>query len=405
MSQSILMITSEFGKEIVGGLGIVASKLTSQLRRNGYQVTVITLNRKGHELKKEGYKNITVYHFPKQPPYYQCRQLVAQEILPYIELPDLIHLQSVQGLELAKALKNQYGIPVVYTSHSMGIVESETTDRERTEVNLQQEKIYELADTIICPSRMEKHRFGLHYPYLQNKVEVIPNGIDVHKVEPKKNIHPHRLLYVGRAARSKGLETLILALPKVIQKLPKTVLHVIGHGSSSYMKQINDLIRQYNLKHKVIFHPWMEQAELSRYYKASTIVIIPSYYESFGMVMLEAMAHGTAVIATTEVGAAEEISRSVVLKVPPKDSDQMAKAIIHLLKNRHTLIERGKSGIEISKEYTWDRPVLKYIELYKRLIPNAPDTEENSNPDIEEAHNLDIENTTNIEEAPNSSHE
>lgn len=383
MGKSILMITTEYGKDIVGGLGIVASKLTHALIEKGFHLTVVTLNRKDRKVRRESNKSISVFRFPKQPPYYQNRQLAANEILPYIELPDLVHLQSVQGVELAEALQENYGIPVVYTSHSMGVVESEMTDRERSEVNRQQEKAYELANAIICPSRMEKQRFSLYYPRLVDKVEVIPNGIDIQKITPKRKIFPHRLLYVGRTARSKGLETLIMALPRVIQRKPKTVLHVVGHGSTSYSQRIQQLIRQLKLKRRVIFHPWVEQSLLSRYYKAATIVIIPSYYESFGMVLFEAMAHGTPVITTTEVGAAADISRSVVLKVPPKDSGQLATAIIHLLNNQSSLKERGTSGLDISRHYAWDRPISLYIDLYRKLIRSSPITIEPPDPTVD----------------------
>lgn len=369
MSHSILMITTEFDQEIVGGLGIVATKLTRHLVDRGYQLTVITLNRKDDKVKKKSGK-IIVYQFPKNAQFYQNRQMVASEIARYINVPDLIHLQSVQGLELAKYLKSKHGTPIVYTSHSMGIVESEVTERDRSETNKQQEEIYELVDAIICPSRMERKRLIHYYPHLVDKVHVIPNGIDRNKIKPKRKIIPNRILYVGRVARSKGLETLIRALPKVIKKRPKTILHVVGSGSSSYMGEMRQLISQLKLKQKVIFHPWMDQDELSRYYRGTTIVVIPSHYESFGMVVVEALAHATPVIVTTAVGAAEDMSRSVIIKVEPKNHSQLSDALIHLLSSRSSLIERGKNGYKIAKQYSWEYTSDKYIDLYQRLISN-----------------------------------
>ncbi len=369
------MITSEYDKEIVGGLGIVSTKLAHGIRDYNYRLTVVTFNRKGNEVKTER-GDIDVFRFPRTFPYYRDRQLIASEIIPYIEIPDVVHLQSVQGLDLAKHFKETYGTPIVYTSHSMGIVEAETTDREREYVNHQQEAIYALADKVICPSNMEKQRFLLYYPQHRQKVEIIPNGIDIKRIKPKRKILPNRLLYVGRTAKSKGIETLLQSLPQVLRKLPNTVLHVVGHGSSSSAKRIDRLISRHNLKRNIVFHPWIPQEELFHFYHQCTLVVIPSYYESFGMVMLESMAHGTPVIVTTAVGAAENMSRSVVLKVPPKDNKTLANAIISLAKDRTALIRRGKQGIGIAREYTWDIPIKRYTELYHRLIQTAKTVED-----------------------------
>lgn len=376
MSISILMITSEMEPDIVGGLGIVSSKLARHITDEGHRMTIVTINRRDREVKKEHSKQLSIFRFPKQPPYYQNRQFVAKEILPHIEIPDVVHLQCVQGLELATYLKEKYHTPIIYTSHSMGIVEAETTERERSEVNASQEAIYELADAIVCPSRMERTRFVHYYPHLKDKVEIISNGIDASNIKPKRKSIPNRLLYVGRIARSKGLETLLLALALLSRKKPRLVLHVVGHGSPSSMKRVKDIISKKRLKDRVVFHPWVEQNEVYRFYKASTVVIIPSHYESFGMVMLEAMAHGTPVIVTTEVGAAEDFSRSVVIKVPPKDPRILAESILHLTSDVKSLKERGAKGIAIARIYSWERPVALYLALYRRLVKQNSTNEE-----------------------------
>lgn len=371
----MLVITSEFDKEIVGGLGIVSTKIANGVRAKGYQLTVVTFNRKGNEVKVDR-GDIQVFRFPRALPYYRDRQFVVDEIIPYLEIPDLIHLHSVQGLDIAKHFKETYGIPVIYTSHSIGIIEAETTDRDRNYVNHQQDAIYELADTITCPSNMEKQRFILYYPQHREKIEVIPNGIDIKKMRPKKKIIPNRLLYVGRTAKSKGIETLIQSMPLILRKLPNTVLHIVGHGSTASSKRMAKLIARHRIKRNIVFHPWIPQEELFRFYHQCTLVIVPSYYESFGMVMLESMAHGTPVVATTAVGAAENISRSVVLKVPPKDTKTLAEAILRLAKDRSSLIERGKQGVDIAREYTWEIPIKRYSELYRRLIESIKPIED-----------------------------
>ncbi|MCF6093328.1 glycosyltransferase family 4 protein [Microaerobacter geothermalis] len=369
MTRSILMITSEFEPDIVGGLGIVSTQLVKELVKKGIQVTVVSLRRSGDYVSSHEGK-FKVIRFPKITRFYQNRQMIPESISPYLKKisPDLIHIQCVQGMELGKNLKSHYRVPLIYTSHSIGREEAEgRINPDQLLVVKQQEKLYETADSIVCPSNMEKRVLLKHYPLWESKVTVIPNGIAEIDIPRRKNANLYHLLYVGRLAWSKGLETVIRALPLVVRKHPRTVLHVVGDGSSSYRRHIQGLIKKYHLDKRVVFHSWMEQRKLSNVYSLSGIVIVPSYYESFGMVVLEAMAHGVPVIVTTAVGVAEDMSRSVVMKIKPKNVQEMAEAIHHLLSNQSSAKSRGKAGLKLVKKYFWSNTADQYLALYRKL--------------------------------------
>jgi glycogen(starch) synthase len=373
MSTNILMITSEYEPDIIGGLGIVSTRLSKELASKGIDVTVVTLARDINSVRVEEHGKLTVIRIPRSGDHYQNRQMDPKAFIPYLEKKsfDLAHIQCVQGLELAKYLKSHYDIPLIYTSHSIGREEAITEGKSnpgRIVSVKHQESLYDTVHAIVCPSSLEKSIFRKHYPGQESKVVVIPNGFQVIGKSGSTSVNPNQLLYVGRLTRPKGLETIIRALPMVAKIHQKVVLHVVGDGSSSYRRHIIGLMKKLHIQNRVIFHPWMDQKELTKFYSSSSMVIVPSNYESFGMVVLEALAHGTPVVATKAVGVAEGLSRSVVMQVQPKNAKEMAQSIHHLLSDRSSAHRRGKDGMELVKQFSWSRIADLYISLYGKML-------------------------------------
>lgn len=365
------MIASEYEPQIVGGLGIVATELTKQLVRREHQMIVITLDRHGSHVSHDR-GNPYIIRFPAKEPYYVDRQWnptsVLQELKDSKLNPDVVHVHSVQGMLLANELKKRYRIPVFYTSHSIGRQEISITGARRTRVISQQEELYRIADKIIVPSNMEKKIFQAIYPKYKKKVEVIPNGVHLTKTSRERNEVPYSILYVGRLSHTKGLMTVIYALPEVIKRQKRVALHVIGDRSGSYKRKVEWLIRRLKIEKHVSFYSWKDNEDLQKYYRRASIVVVPSLYDSFGLVPIEALNQGTPVIVSDQVGVGDYFSRSVVMKVKAGKPKDWSRAMIALLSHSDERKKRGKKGQRSLEAFKWHRVTDQYSDLFRQFI-------------------------------------
>ncbi len=199
---------------------------------------------------------------------------------------------------------------------------------------------------------------------------VIPNGVDLNRFRPqvrkKKNII--KLLAIGRLIPRKGFQYIIEALPEVINKSNKNFeLQIIGSGP--YQEDLHRLVKRNQIENKVKFLGLVEYDNLIKYYRNADILINSSYGEGMPLVVLEAMATGLPIIATRVPGNEELVKNNYNgFIVRPKDSKELAHALIKML-NNDTLRERmSRNSLKIIKNYNWEKITEEYVELYKQLL-------------------------------------
>lgn len=222
-------------------------------------------------------------------------------------------------------------------------------------------------DGLIAVSPPAKEFISKHFP---GEYEIIPNGVDVNFFSPftpplnqfcddKKNI-----LFVGRLEKRKGVEYLIMAFREVKRKFPNCRLLILGPGVR--------LRRRYEKMAKgipdVLFLGYVPYNELPRYYASADICCFPSTgEESFGMVLLEAMAMGKPIVATNIPGYAHLIDKEGIL-VPPKDERSLAQALLYLLENPHLGREMGEKGRVKAEGFSWEGIARRILEFYHRFL-------------------------------------
>jgi len=207
--------------------------------------------------------------------------------------------------------------------------------------------------------------------YFEGPYEIIPNGIDIARYGgeivplPWAGDGVPRILFVGRfTERRKGFTHLLRAMPLVRQQFPSTRLVVVGMGDPERFARVMDAAGVGGID----FVGFVPAAELPRYYASCDVFCAPSIErESFGIVLLEAMATGTPVVATAIPGYASVMSHGHDgLLVPPRDPQALALALVRLLADRDLRGRLTTAGHATAAGYAWPRIAERVLDVYER---------------------------------------
>jgi|WetSurMetagenome_2_1015567.scaffolds.fasta_scaffold147300_1 phosphatidyl-myo-inositol alpha-mannosyltransferase len=232
-------------------------------------------------------------------------------------------------------------------------------------------KWFQKLDGRIAVSKPAMDFINKHFP---STYDIIPNGIDLNHFSPEVPPLPQfqdgktNILFVGRLEKRKGLEYLLKAYHLLKPDHPDCRLIIVGPGTRMRGKFEKD-VAQYNLP-DVIFTGNVDYRELPRYYRTADIFCAPATgHESFGIVLLEAMATGKPVVASNISGYASVISDGDEgLLVPPKQEVPLAQAISRLMQDPSLRFQMGEKGKTKSVNYGWEKISTKVMDYYTRTL-------------------------------------
>jgi len=240
-------------------------------------------------------------------------------------------------------------------------------------------KWFRRLDVKIAVSRPAMEFAQKHFP---GDYTIIPNGVDSEHFSP--SVWPidefadgkMNILFVGRMEKRKGLNYLLEAYKQVKQEIPNSRLIVVGPGSrlrNKYEKRV----MQSGLK-DVVFIGYATYRELPRYYKTADIVCSPATgRESFGIVLLEAMAAGKPIVASNIEGYNNVVSHGAEgLLVPPKNAGKLAQALMTLMTDESLRQQMGARGRLKAIEYDWKHIAQRLLDYYLRVLNESPRKEE-----------------------------
>ncbi|MEK7215337.1 MAG: glycosyltransferase [Chloroflexota bacterium] len=301
---------------------------------------------------------------------------------------DLIHshywLSGLVGL----GLQRDWQTPHVAMFHTLGAVKNQARAGEHeSDLRIQSEQqIIRQADAVVVASPQEEARLKRLYDHAQGKVRVIPCGVDTDTFRPLEMAEARRhlglngeriLLFVGRPDPLKGLEILIGAASLLEHPKGVRVLVVGGEGdqSDSAYQPIHALAQTLDIAEQVSFTGAVSQQQLPYYYSAADVCVVPSYYESFGLVALEAMACGTPVVAS-RVGGLQTTVRDgeTGFLIPWHCPEPFAERLDLLLVNETLRQSLGEAAHTAAQAYRWPAVADSVLELCEELttIPAAP---------------------------------
>lgn len=292
------------------------------------------------------------------------------------------------GMQLKKSLL----IPRVHTSHSLGAVRKDalnTNGKEPLELRLRMEKeLLQGADRVIATTPVEKNILTSFYSVPPENINVIPCGVNTelfHPVTiPLSRKEPDRnrklILFVGRFEENKGLEILLKSFVILKKKHPLTTpglrlviaggdrLEIPPDALSAQKKRCLQFIRENGISDLVEFAGPLKHEILPDYYSGADITVVPSFYESFGLVAVEAMACGCPVIASRTGGLQHNIIHGKTgLLVEPKNPEELASAIETLMTDAKTRKQMSVEAALHARQFSWQKIASNVIKIYSEV--------------------------------------
>lgn len=231
------------------------------------------------------------------------------------------------------------------------------------------------ADCIVALTRDEARYYRKNGV---RNVRVIPVGVnlkeytckpeELEKLKRKFNLNGKVILCVGRLERRKGIQYLLKAMPFVSREFVDAKLLVVG-TDSGYQNQLKCLTRNLGVEKKVVFAEYLSFSELSCAYELANVIVIPSLFEAFSHIVIEAWSHKKPIIAAKTIGLAESISPDTGILVSYGDYKVLADAIVKIFLDKELAELLGMNGYRLAKkEFTWDKIVNKIENVYQSLI-------------------------------------
>ncbi|MBW4616593.1 MAG: glycosyltransferase family 1 protein [Desmonostoc vinosum HA7617-LM4] len=394
----------EIGKEEAGGQNVYVRHVGEALAQLGWQVDMFT-----RKISVE--QDTIVQHSPN------CRTIRltagSLEFVPrdnlFGDLPEfvesflefqkengityqLIHTNYWLSSWVGMQLKKIQGSKQVHTYHSLGAVKYNTIETipliagKRLAV---EKEALETAERIVATSPQEKQHMRALVSTKGN-IDIIPCGTDIRRfgsVERKAartklgiDDETKVVLYVGRFDPRKGIETVVRAVNESKLRESHKLQLIIGGGSTpgnsdgKERDRIEGIINELGMKDFTTLPGRLSQDILPTYYAAADVCVVPSHYEPFGLVAIEAMASGTPVVAS-DVGGLQftVVHEETGLLAPPQDFAAFAAAIDRILINpewRGKLGEAGKKRVQT--KFSWDGVASQLGELYTQILQPLP---------------------------------
>ena len=398
------------GGKDTGGMNVYVQQLTRHLGALGVHVDVFTRSQDEHVphvLHDLGYGN-RVVHVPAGPETPLPKDELAAHLDEFTagiqafcaskqQRYDLIHSHYWQSGIAGLQLKAAWQVPMIHMFHTLGAMKQRIArlpGEAEGEYRLEGERrVLREADRIVAATPAELAQLQWLYGADTRKITIIPPGVDTSHFYP---IPPdeareyvgappcHRmLLFVGRIEPLKGIDNLIDAIAMMreagVFNLEPVCLAVIGGEAvddpgqiSAEMQRLQELRAAHGLGDMITFLGRRGQDTLPYYYSAAEVVVMPSHYESFGMVALEAMACGRPVVASHVGGLAFLVQDGVTgFTVPVDEPEALADRLTRLLQDHALRQQMGQNATHFAANYAWEKITARIHSLYQETLASA----------------------------------
>lgn len=390
-SLSVMFLTWEFPPRVIGGISPHVFYLSKSLAKSGVKVHVVTCDFPGapsHETL-DGVEVYRVDSYKSPSPdfatwvYLMNLNMQKEAAIIAARLRDKIDVFHAHDWLVATAgigLKHVFRKPLLVTMHSteIGRRDGIHTSAERMIAETEAWLTYEAWKVICCSQYMVSHvkwAFGLP----SDKLVMVPNGVNLQVYENvrKQDLKSFRtafalpeeklVLFVGRLVYEKGAHVLVNAIPKILEKVNAKFVFV----GSGYMKdQLSTVVRSIGLENKVLFTGFMDEESLMKLQCCADVSVVPSLFEPFGIVALEAMAARSPVVVSDTGGLSEIVEHDFTgVKVYSNDLGSLAWGVTKVL-----LDEKYRNGLRenaykrIREKYDWDKIAQHTERIYESVL-------------------------------------
>jgi len=396
------------GKTDTGGQTLYVLELARALAKKNIKVDIVTRQFENQKQEEQIFDKVKIVripsgnsHFVQKEKMYELIPEMAENTMRYLQKKrkhyDIIHSHYWDGGYAGNLLSKMLDVPHVHTPHSLGklkkvemmaveeipLLKLKPMYRYHVRIAIEQQ-IMNKADAIAVLCEISRIQVLQHYIVDFEKLHVIYPGIDTdvfttkrNSYDKKLNLHKNAVLTVSRMVPAKGLDRLIEALALIRNKAD---FHLyMGGGTESNMSneeieteaKIKALIKKYKMEKMVTMIGHVSHDKLlPAYYRNSSIFILASRYEPFGLTTLEAMACGVTPIVSSVAGSKEVVVDGLNgFIIDTHDRKSLALLIQKLLLD-HKLRKKvaDNAAFTIKEHYSWDKIVEKFINLYKNLL-------------------------------------
>lgn len=392
------MLSWEYPPRIVGGISPHVYDLSKELVKRDVDVHVVTKSTPlapDEEVEESGV-HVHRVHLEREPDNFvheiqllnKATDLRVRQLLEDFRpggQPTIFHAHDWLSLDSARSLKYEYQLPMVATVHATewGRNNGIHNALQRTIHEQEYWLTYEAWRVIVC-SQFMKQQVHDQFACPLDKVDVIFNGVQADKFEfdwtdeeraawrgklatPDESI----VMFVGRFVREKGIQVLLSAASSVLAQRPNTKFVIVGGGHREHLEKF---VRWFGLRDKVLFTGFMANRSLHQLYRCADVAVFPSLYEPFGIVALEGMAAGAAVVASDAGGLKEVVQHDETGTLSyAGDAQSLAWGILRVLEDP-ARAERLKAAarVRLKTDFAWpgiaDQTVAVYERVWKEFL-------------------------------------
>lgn len=357
----VAFLSSEYPPHIYGGLGMAVEALTRYLAATGLEVVVVVPDSGDyaqpppgvvlHPVKVEGAVSDLDYWLT------YCRSALDAALRQELRV-DVVHchdwMTALGGVAIGRAIN----APVLMTVH---LPQSEPGNQTLENIGLAG------SDGVLVNSRSVHDDLAAR-DISGTEISVIPNGVDLAHFAPgDAPPSPHQILFVGRLMTQKGVDMLLRAFGAILRRHPDATLVIAGDGPQRlYLER---LARFLGVRQQVSFLGWQSREELAALYRAAAVACVPSLYEPFGLVALEAMASGRPVVVSGVGGLAEIVEDGVSgFTVTAGDDLDLATRLAALLTSPELAEAMGTAARRRAELFDWAVIANRTARLYESLL-------------------------------------
>lgn len=389
----IVMLSWEYPPRIVGGISPHVYELSQELSRKGVEIHVVTKETPlapDEEIEPSGV-HVHRVHLEDTPNDFiheiqllnRATDLRARQLLEEWReegVPTLFHAHDWLSLDAARELKYEYKLPMIATIHATeeGRNNGIHNDMQRFIHEQEYWLTYEAWRVIVCSEYM-RGEVQRSFNCPPDKVDVIYNGVSTAKFEfewPKSEQTAYRaqfarpdekiVMYVGRFVREKGIHVLLNAAGTILARHPDTKFVIVGGGNRERFEHFVDW---YGLREKVLFTGFMANRSLWQLYRVADVAVFPSLYEPFGIVALEGMAAGAAVVASDAGGLREVVRHDETGTLSFADNpESLAWAVLRVLDDPERAAKLKEAAARrLKTDFNWANLAEQTIRVYDRV--------------------------------------
>jgi glycosyltransferase involved in cell wall biosynthesis len=363
--------------------------LCRKLVESGHVVTVFTTNFDGVRIMDVplntpcNIDGVIVYYFSVDLPFFYFRSMsLKRKLKRTIEKFDLVHIHCIYVYTtfVASRLAKKFNIPYVVSPRGMldgGAIKIKGTLKKKLYLRLVERKTFSNAGLIHYTSEDESIKSV--FSKLTKNVVIISNGLDIEKYQtcefdnlPDKYTslqHKKIVLFLGRINYIKGLDILANSWPKIVSSFPDAQLIIAGPNNDNYKESIVAIIKSLGVTDSVTFTGELDFEDKVKFIKTSEVLVAPSYLESFGMSIVEAMACSKPVIISNKVNIYPIIQKYDAGIITSCDKDEVASAVINIFNNVKNSTIKGNNGNRlVCENFALDATTEKMILAYRNLI-------------------------------------